>query len=251
MSTYPATGSLPESGSIVSRWLLDEASGNRADIVGSNTLVDNNTVLAGTGYTNLGGTFDNSADFELSNSEYLSIADASQSGLDITGDFSFSGLLKVEQLPSTAGSEFHIATKWNTAQQSYSVLLGTDDTLQVQWQDASSNATNWTSDAAAVVAGTWVHVLVSVDVSVPNVDIYLDGSEVASTGAATAATSIRNGTAEFRLGARQVSGLYYDGLMQDGIIWGGVTLTGANALSLYNLYITAAAIGAKGYAVFI
>jgi hypothetical protein len=53
----------------VAHWTMDEASGNRADSVGSNTLVDNNTV------TSAAGKFSNAAEFTLANSEYLSCAD--------------------------------------------------------------------------------------------------------------------------------------------------------------------------------
>jgi hypothetical protein len=54
----------------VAAWPLNEASGTRADQVGANDLTDNNTVTQGTGKVNA-----NCADFEVGNSESLSIAD--------------------------------------------------------------------------------------------------------------------------------------------------------------------------------
>ena len=56
--------------SLVGYWKLDEASGNRADSVGANTLTDNNTVGSTTGLV-----YGTAAEFVAANSEYLSITD--------------------------------------------------------------------------------------------------------------------------------------------------------------------------------
>lgn len=64
---------------IVSYWKLDETSGTRADSIGANSLTDNNTVLSGTGKVS------NAADFEASNSEYLSAADSSDWDFGLDG----------------------------------------------------------------------------------------------------------------------------------------------------------------------
>jgi hypothetical protein len=79
---------------LVSFWALDEASGaTRADSHGSNDLTDNNTVGQGTG-----NVYANAADFDRSSSEYLDIADAAQSGLDITGDMTILAWVNAESL---------------------------------------------------------------------------------------------------------------------------------------------------------
>ena len=90
---------------LVSYWDLEEASGTRYDLVGSNHMTDVATVGQGT------GKFGNCADFELSNAEYLKITDANQTGLDSAGEMSWSCWIKIEQLPSTAGSDFGIMAK--------------------------------------------------------------------------------------------------------------------------------------------
>jgi hypothetical protein len=110
MSTYPANLLLPQSSFLVSRWPLDEASGNRADIVGSNTLTDVNTVAAGSGLILPGARFDNSADFERDNSEQLSGGDI----LDTTSqDFCFFAFVSPESAPSA--SRYIIASKYGAA----------------------------------------------------------------------------------------------------------------------------------------
>jgi hypothetical protein len=88
----PLTSALPLTGNVVSRWYLEEVSGNRADAVGSNTLTDNNTVTSNADIPTSG--FARSAEFTSANSEYLSITDASQSGLDPAASFSFSVFVK-------------------------------------------------------------------------------------------------------------------------------------------------------------
>ena len=47
-----------------------------------------------------------SLDLELTSSQYAYIADGDQTGLDITGDFTYEMWIKLEQLPSTAGASF-------------------------------------------------------------------------------------------------------------------------------------------------
>jgi len=68
------------SNGLVAYWKLDEASGNRADSVGGNTLTDNNTV------TQNPGKVGNAGQFTSANSEYLSIADNAALSM---GDFDF------------------------------------------------------------------------------------------------------------------------------------------------------------------
>ncbi len=52
-----------------------------------------------------------SLDFELSSSQFAYITDASQSGLDLSSDFTIEAWLNLEQLPSTAGTSFAIVSK--------------------------------------------------------------------------------------------------------------------------------------------
>lgn len=60
----------PLAASLVAYWPLDEISGNRRDLVGGNTLTDNNTVTSAPGVY-----YPSAAQFTFANSESLSIAD--------------------------------------------------------------------------------------------------------------------------------------------------------------------------------
>lgn len=69
----PEITDYPTRWGLVSHWTLDEASGNRADSHGANTLADNNTVTGATGLAANTGT---ASQFTKTNLEYLSAADA-------------------------------------------------------------------------------------------------------------------------------------------------------------------------------
>src|SRR3972149_3788310 len=77
-ASLPPNSYFPSSSDIVSRWRLGEANGVREDTAGNNDLSDNNTVLAAAAQFGANG-----ADFELDTAESLSIADGSQTGLEM------------------------------------------------------------------------------------------------------------------------------------------------------------------------
>jgi len=82
MILVPQIGRAISNDDLISYWDFEETSGTRADLVGTNDLTDNNTVGSGTGINGTGAQFDSAS------SEYLSIADASQTDLDFAIDTS-------------------------------------------------------------------------------------------------------------------------------------------------------------------
>tara|TARA_Y100000310_G_scaffold337443_1_gene424514 strand:+ start:550 stop:1284 length:735 start_codon:yes stop_codon:yes gene_type:complete len=216
----PATASLPQNGSIVSRWLLDEANGTRYDTVGSNDLTDNNTVLTGTGPYG-----DTCADFETSLSEYLSITDGAQSGLDLQ-DFTFAAWLNIEAAPGI------YAIMGKATNDQYRLFYRATTKLQADiWNGGSESEVEDTTDLGTA---TWVHVVLTWDVSTPKGEMYVDGATIGATTTKTAATSISNESGAFALGA-QAGATTYDGMMQDAIIW-NIELSSAEVSSLYAAY---------------
>lgn len=202
--------------SLVSYWALEEASGNRADSHGSNTLTDNNTVASAT------GKISTAADFEASNSEWLSCADnAALSTGDI--DFSLSFWVYFE---STGYQE--LAGKWTgggTDREWLIYTFGGAMSFQVQGPSSGQTVTHGTS----LTSGVWYHVVVWHD-SVNNVI----GITINDTSAVTQAHSggANDGTADFTLGGRSGS-VYFDGLMDEVGFWKKV-LSAAEITSLYN-----------------
>ena len=147
---------------------------------------------------------DQSANLELSSSQYFSIADASQTGLDITGDFSVEFWINFEQLPSDVGVAMSIAEKTLFVAPGYSVQFRSDDKLMVNFWDSSSNRTRSYTTNATVVSGEvgkWVHYAVTVDVSGPTIKFYKNAVEdTAVTNADTDATSVGDNTTDFSVG---------------------------------------------------
>lgn len=234
----PSTASFPQSGSIVSRWKLDEESGTRADSVGSNDLTDNNTVLyaAVTDPLNNDGK---AADFEAGNSESLSITDAAQSGLDFTTDLSFSAWMQWESTSSYGG----IFAKYNGTGDNRSYVLAHMSTTNVF---DFANVTNGAGDAGSgqvsftPTLGQWYHVVFTFDASESGLmEMYIDGSSIGTD--TTTKTSIYNGTAVFYLGSYLAS-TFHDGLMQDAIMW-SVVLSSTEVSDLYELYTVAPSTG--------
>jgi len=83
---------------LVSYWKMDETSGTRSDSKGSNDLT-----ASGVDYDT--GQFNNAADFN-DLSDYLTIADGSQSGLDGSLDFSFSLWVNWRGVSSSGDNQF-------------------------------------------------------------------------------------------------------------------------------------------------
>jgi len=73
-------------------------------------------------------------DFESANVQYASITDASQTGLDITGDITMEAWINLESL---TGSDQAIIAKYDTgaSQRSYMLSVNTDGTLSVRYSD--------------------------------------------------------------------------------------------------------------------
>src|SRR3990167_7395409 len=128
-------GTNPGTTGLISWWSLDEASGQRNDSHGSNHLTDNNTVLSAAGKVG------NAADFEKSNSEFLSIADNPNLS---TGDIDFTIAIWVK--PETAS--FPILGKiTNPSPLEYSISrVGGTGAFQFL---VSSNGTAWTGTVSS------------------------------------------------------------------------------------------------------
>ena len=212
--------------SLISWWELNESSGSRVDAHGSNDLSDINTVLAATGKQG------NGADFEATNSEALTISDASQSGLDITGDFSVSLWLNGE----TAGGNGVLFSKWLTTgdQRSYALFWwSSGNVLRTYISSDGTNAnTSKISVSGALSGSTWYHVVFVYDASAGEVTLYIDGTAT-GVGATGHKTSIHSGSAQFALGDASGDFGYLDGILDEVAIWSR-TLTSGEVSELYN-----------------
>ena len=143
---------LPQKSNIQGFWKLNELSGTRYDeTVNKNNLTDNNTVLYAA------GKIGNAADFELDTSEYLSITDAAQTGLDITGEISITFWIKLESI----GISQIIVSKYSFTdnKRAYSISIGSADN-KMYFNLSPNGAAPVTSAIStdALNAATWYHI---------------------------------------------------------------------------------------------
>ena len=240
---YDVLGTYPEASNIQGHWTLNETTAAvRKDVSGNGNDLTNNS--GGSGVTQ--DTSDKkestaSADFELDNSEYLNIADGSQTGLDITGDISMAAWIKAESLTANGV----IIGKFNAGasnERSYNFLVINAGKLQATYSDDGTAGANhylsFLTDNTVITTGTWYHVAVTFDISSETCVIYVDKVAKANTeqsGNSLGAT-LHNSTADFALGADFSAGTsrqFFDGKIDDAIIYNKL-LTSANITSIYN-----------------
>lgn len=191
---------------LVGYWKLGETSGTRVDSSSNgNDLTDNNTV--GSVAQDYWSTGENSADFESGNSEYLSIADASQTGLDITGSYSVSVWFKAE---SFAGG--YILAK-NYTGYGINMTSGDGGTVRVYHAGASKNF------ITPLSLGKWTHLGVVYDTSADTVSVFINGNLAGTQDQTTDPADV---STQFCLGQRADGADYFDGILKDVAIWNTV-----------------------------
>lgn len=213
--------------SAVAHWSLDEASGNRADSVGSNTLTDNNTVGSTT------GKFSNAADFIRTNNEYLSITDNTDLSM---GDIDFT-LRAWVKLDSKADTVVFIG-KWRSSDDNreYAILYnsGTDKFSLFVSSDGTSGGVS-TLDAAnfgSPSTGTFYLIHAWHDATNNELGISVNAG-TADTKSHT--TGVNDGTADFHIsGLEGTTSNDLDGAVDDAVILKNVVMSSAERTEDYN-----------------
>jgi hypothetical protein len=216
---------------LVSYWKLDESSGTRYDAKGTNNLTDTNTVLVAS------GTIKDAADFEKSNSEYLTISDASQTGLDITGDISISAWVNFE---SKTNYQFQaIAAKANHNGEDMSFIFGLGDS---ESPPGTWGLVFWPMNSAgtAVIArkdwnpslNTWYHVAMKWTASSSVVEFFVNGSSI-GTSTTTGVNNMKNSGGQFNIGSQGTTFYLMDGKIDELGVWSR-TFTNSEVSDLYN-----------------
>ena len=228
----------PGTANLVSYWSLEEASGTRVDAHGSNDLTDNNTV------TNATGIQGNAASMLSANSEYLSITDAAQTGLNPSSELSIVGWFNLNRLPSTAPKRNMglVGKKLSNSNQDYLVTFNSfDNDLEflIIGNATVSKYETLRSTNPFVVAGdigNWVMFACTFNVTGRIKKMYKNGSEVAASGASVGAmTTIYNGNSTFSIGRGNFAdaNAYVDGLV-DEVAFFNKELTASEVSWLYN-----------------
>lgn len=205
--------------SLVAYWKLDESSGDAADSSGnSNTLTNINTTAYATGILN------NGADFEASNSNRLSIVNGSQTGLNLTTDFTFSLWIKLE---STPGAVYTLISRRTSNTFGYELYYSAG-TISLELMQGGSSVIY--TAAQTFTNGTWYHLVVRWTNSIDTAEFFVNG---ASIGADVDVATIVGGSATFALGSINTSTSYFDGIMDEVAIWARA-LTNPEIVSVYN-----------------
>lgn len=196
---------------MVAAYHLDEASGDATDSAGSNTLTDNATVGAAS------GKLSGARDFEAGNSEYFNRADNAALSF---GDEALTIALWA-QLESTGGVRM-LLNKGATGAAEYGIYYGTGVNRFRWFVRGGTTTTDLAANTfGAVSTGVWYPIIVWHDPTANEIGIDVNGS--ADTTAHSA--GINDGSGDFRLGAETGPASFWDGLLDEVVIWRGVVLT--------------------------
>lgn len=195
-----------------------------------------------------------SLDVERDSSQYASISDGSQTGLDITGDITVEAWIKFESLP-TSGQEWNVAGKWGNAQnagQSYAIsFYENGGTVYLRGIVNDGSDLRYISMSGSFTAGAWYHIAFSWRASDSSMKLYVNGADTGVSAAGVAIDSILNGNAPFWVGTADYSGdgsadAYFDGLIDEVKVWDSVR-TSAEVANDYDAELTGSEAHLKGY----
>ena len=193
-----------------------------------------------------------SIDLEKGSSQALTIADASQTGLDVSTDISIEAWIKLESI----NLEMGIVTKydWGLASRSYAMEIATDNKIVFYVSDDGSSTAGHLvgyKGATALGTGTWYHVAITFDISAEECKIYIDGSDDSASqfAGSSIGDTIYNGTGQLSIGSYSSnSGIEdsFDGLIDEARVWSDVR-TPTEISDNYQTEIAGSEAGLVGY----
>lgn len=166
-----------------------------------------------------------SLDLEASSSQYASITDGSQSGLDLSTALTLEAWLDIE---SVAGN--YIITKFDTnSQRSYALYVDSSKYLILYVSDDgtfdSGHSLTITADLPVEISA-WIHVAFAFDVASETGTLYVNGESIPVTNTGTGiGASLYNSTAPFAIGVRFATGAatgYFDGKIRNVRVWSDI-----------------------------
>lgn len=201
---------------LVSYWELEEASGTRVDSHGSYDLTDNNTVGQDTGIQG------SAADFVRANSETLTATVGAS-------DFNTNGVARSMSLwfkPNDLSNGQVVAQVWgNTGARNFTLNQGGADPTKIRIYVRGVGTPVY---SGTLTAGTWYHVVWTVDAS-GVIELFINGSSV---GTGTVGSDASNGTA-LVFGDNPGQNQYLDAQV-DEIGWWTKELSATEISDLYN-----------------
>lgn len=206
-----------------------------------NNLSNNGGVTASTSTPFAGGNA-YSAVLTKSSAQYLSVASAGGSSLDVNGNITIEMWVKFSSLPSNA--LWGLTTKWSPGGDSY--LFGINDsggtkTLQF-WVSAGSTS----SSPITVTTGTWTYFAVTFNNSTKAVTFYQStGGTPMSVGSGIAPGNMTSTAGLFQIGAWDLANTL-DATVDDVRVW-NTTRTSTQLSNSYNSKLVGNESGLVGY----
>lgn len=217
-------GDTTASCSPVGYWQLEEISASRYDQSGnSNTLTDSGSTIYGM------GVYGKGADFERDSSQYLSIADGSQTNLQLSNNLTIDAWIKLESYGSSSTARANIVRKGNsaTSNMSYSFEVGGSNSgnsfLSAQISTSGTAFTSTHTSTTPLNLGTWYHVGWTYNGTTSI--LYLNGNRISSQ--AMSGTP-NNDSQPFYIGINYDD--YFDGIIDDVRVYNYARTPGQFAL---------------------
>ena len=160
-----------------------------------------------------------SLDLEASSSQYASIADASQTGLDLSGDHTFEAWVKMESLPATSSFMLMVSKKGASGNYGYFwAIYNNAGTYELNMRVSANGTTEniHTKSLGTFNTGTYYHLAGTFTASTHTMEAFKDGASL-GTDATGTITSIHNNSAPLYIGAYAESTptFFFDGLIDE------------------------------------
>ena len=204
---------------LASYWKLDSGGGVRVDSHGGNHLTDNNSVLSAAGKLGL------SAQMVSASSQYLSIPDANQVGLDITGNLTVSAWVYVDTF-----STWGIVAKYNNAGDNLSYMLYVipdGRAVFIVSSDGSATVNIASNVFGSLSTATWYFLVGRYDGT--NLKLRVNATDETPVAYSS---GIFSGAAEFRISGFN-TGNYFNGRTDEVGVW-SADKTDSDLSDLYN-----------------
>lgn len=176
---------------------------------------------------------------QRSSAEHVAISDSTQTGLDLTGNFTIEAWVKpVTQIPP--GQEYVIVSKWSATIANKSYIFAYYHDGQRPQLALSAAATPTSDDENGGVAYTlpttlWSHVAIVFTASTGTAEFFVNAKSIGSVGGF--GQSINNGAGEFQIGTRQgIASVAFDGFIDEVRVW-NVARTAQQIASTYGTVI--------------
>lgn len=206
---------------LISYYKLDEASGNRADSHGANTLTDNNTVGSGTGKIN------SASDHIRANNEFLSATSNW-----VTNAWTVSGWFNTDGIPVAEGHTLWSFRPGAGAANLMQAETGNDHKIRVIAFDSTGSVKRDYKSSVTLTDGAFKHIVVTWDGT--NLKMYFDGTEDTSITKTIDLAMTQTYTSRvLRIGAELSGSNIWNGLIDEVGIWDAAK-SAAEVTSLYN-----------------